>query len=217
MHILYHDAAVAVCVKPVGAECERELPALLARALGGQAEDFFCVHRLDRVVGGVMVYARTAKSAAALSLETQQRTLQKEYLAVCAGVPEPPEGELRDWLYRDSVKARAYVVKAQRRGVKEAALSYRTLAAAPLETGSAALLRVQLHTGRFHQIRCQLAARQHPLLGDGKYGSRVSGCTVALWSASLAFRHPLSGETLRFSAPPPAAFPWTLFEEEHFT
>lgn len=213
MHILYKDAALAVVVKPVGVECEHELPALLSAALGGRSEDYFCVHRLDRAVGGVMVYARTAKSAAALSQQVQQRTLQKEYLAVCSGVLTPPCGTLHDWLYKDALKGRAYVVKSPRRGVKEAVLDYEVLTTAPLEETVTSLVHIRLQTGRFHQIRCQFAARQHPLLGDGKYGSRVSGCTVALWSARLSFSHPVNGKALHFSAPPPVLFPWSLFDE----
>lgn len=217
MRILYEDAALVVCVKPVGAECEHELPTLLAAALGGKAEDYFCVHRLDRAVGGVMVYARTVESAAALSRQVQQRTLQKEYLAVCSGALVPADGEMRDFLYKDALKGRAYAVKSSRRGVKEAVLRYKTLATAPREETTVSLVHVRLQTGRFHQIRCQFAARQHPLLGDGKYGSRVSGCTTALWSARLGFCHPTGGKALHFSAPPPVLFPWTLFNATHFS
>lgn len=217
MRILHQDAALVVCVKPVGVECEHELPALLAEALGGAAQDYYCVHRLDRMVGGVMVYARTTKSAAALSQQVQRRTLKKEYLAVCSGTLTPEGGEMRDFLYKDALKSRAYVVKSARRGVKEAVLQYETLAVSPWEAQDVSLVRVRLHTGRFHQIRCQFAARQHPLLGDGKYGSRVSSCTAALWSARLRFRHPMQGAEMTFSAPPPALFPWALFDPTYFT
>lgn len=217
MRILYEDAALVVCVKPVGVECEHELSALLAEASGGTAQDYFCVHRLDLAVGGVMVYARTAKSAAALSQQVQQRTFKKEYLAVCSGAIVPAEGEMRDFLYKDTLKGRAYPVKSARRGVKEAVLHYVTLAVAPFEEATVSLVHIRLQTGRFHQIRCQFAARQHPLLGDGKYGSRVSGCTVALWSARLTFRHPVSGASMCFSAPPNAQFPWSAFDPTYFT
>ena len=213
--LLFVDTDIAVCVKPVGCECEHELPALLAAALGGDAASFRCVHRLDRAVGGVMVFARTQNAAAHLSRQVQLRTLEKEYLAVCPGVPAPREGEMQDWLFKDSAKQKSFTVRAPRGGVKEARLAYRVLEAQ--ETGGAqrSLVRVLLYTGRFHQIRCQFAVRGWPLLGDGKYGSRERGCTVALWSARLAFAHPASGRRVAFAAPPPHSFPWDGFSAAH--
>ena len=213
--LLFVDTDIAVCVKPVGCECEHELPALLAAALGGDAASIRCVHRLDRAVGGVMVFARTQNAAAHLSRQVQLRTLEKEYLAVCSGVPAPREGEMQDWLFKDSAKQKSFTVRAPRGGVKEARLAYRVLEAQ--ETGGAqrSLVRVLLYTGRFHQIRCQFAVRGWPLLGDGKYGSRERGCTVALWSARLAFAHPASGRRVAFAAPPPHSFPWDGFSAAH--
>lgn len=209
--ILHADGELVVSCKSVGCECEHELPALLAELLHCKAEQLYCVHRLDRAVGGVMVYARTARAAAALSRQIQEGRFRKEYLAVCAGIPTPAEAELRDFLFKDSLKQKSFVVSSPRRGVKEAVLRYRVLETAEVNGASASLLRVALETGRFHQIRCQLASRGHPLLGDGKYGSRERGCTVALWSCRLSFRHPRTGEALTFTAPPPALFPWNGF------
>lgn len=245
--ILYADDALVVCRKAVGCECEHELPALLAEALHCKADHLYCVHRLDRAVGGVMVYARTRTAAASLSRAIQEGSLQKEYLAVCAPSPAPAAAELRDLLFKDSLKQKSYVVSTPRRGAKEAVLHYRTLArtelpatSAPRGTKppahdgaaesvrgteppaldgaangargvSAALLHIVLETGRFHQIRCQLAAHGHPLLGDGKYGSRVRGCTVALWSHRLTFPHPKTNRRVTYTAIPPATFPWSLF------
>ena len=203
-----------VCVKRPGQECEKELPALLAAALGGEASDYYCVHRLDRAVGGVMVYARHPKAAAALSAQMQERRFQKEYLAVAGGIPEPAEGVMRDYLYKDKARGRAFPVKRLRRGVKEAELEYRTLAAGRVNGSPAALVRVKLHTGRFHQIRCQFASRQMPLLGDGKYGSREKGCRVALFNAGLGFDHPKTGKRLFFEALPERVFPWDAFGAE---
>lgn len=209
--ILHAERSFLVCCKPVGVECEHELPALLAEALHCKAEELYCVHRLDRVVGGVMVYARTRSAAAELSRQVQERTLQKEYLAVCEGVPAPREGTLRDYLYKDTVRQKSFPVASPRRGVKEAVLDYAVLQEAALSGVSAALVHVKLQTGRFHQIRCQFAARTHPLLGDGKYGSRERGCTTALWSCRLAFLHPLTRAPLAFEAAPPQCFPWSGF------
>ena len=116
---------------------------------------------------------------------------------------------LRDLLFRDAAKNKSYVVKRPRRGVREAELSYETLA----RTAELSLVRIRLKTGRTHQIRVQFASRGLPLAWDKKYGSSLRDCPLALWSEALRFFHPLTGEELRFSAPPPDAAPWTSFAE----
>ena len=202
--ILYRDKAVAVCIKPAGTDAQRGMPALLQAQCGGA---FYCVHRLDRDVGGVMVYAASPAAAASLSRSVADGQLEKDYLAVCAGHPDPASGTLRDLLFHDTAKNKTYVVKRQRKGVKEALLQYKTLEV----SDGVSLVRVRLLTGRTHQIRVQFASRGMPLLGDVKYGSRERVRGIALWSASLSFPHPLSGERLRFSAPPPITAPWDRF------
>ena len=182
------------------------MPELLCAQCG--APRVFCVHRLDKAVGGVMVYAKDGKTAAKLSELVSSRAVTKEYLAVAPGVPDPAEGVLRDYLYHDAAKNKTYVVTRPRRGVKEAELSYAT--AARTEDGLS-LLRITLRTGRSHQIRAQLASRKLPLLGDGRYGSAVRDCGIALQAHRLAFAHPVTGETLDFTAPLPDTWPWTLF------
>ena len=203
IEILYEDAALIVCRKPVGWSSETELPAALAALTGAPA---LCVHRLDTGVGGIMVYART-KTAAALNRAITEGRFEKNYLAVCAGRPAPEAGEMRDLLFRDRGANKTYVVKRPRKGVREAALRYRVLEARE----DCSLAAVRLETGRSHQIRAQFASRAHPLLGDGKYGSRVKSQSIALWAFSLAFPHPVTAERMRFSASPPAEPPWTLF------
>lgn len=203
---------VTICKEP-GAECEHEIPQLLAGALGGAAQDFYCVHRLDRAVGGVMVYARSQKAAAGLSAQIQNHEFQKEYLAVVPGVPQPPQGVLQDYLYHDKQKGKAFLVKRLRRGVKEARLEYRVLSTAQVHGEQASLVRVRLHTGRFHQIRAQFAGRKMPLLGDGRYGSREKGCGIALFSCAVGFTGP-GGKWLLTEQTPPDAFPWNCFSKE---
>lgn len=205
--ILYADAALVVCIKPAGAASEgtdaAAMPQLLAAQLGCPV---YPVHRLDQPVGGVMVYAKTQKAAAALCAQMAAEQFEKTYLAVLPAPMESAAGTLRDLLFYDRRRGKSFVVERPRAGVKEASLSYETL-----ESGAAGcLVRVRLHTGRTHQIRVQFAARKHPLMGDGKYGSRVK-CNVALWSHVLRFCHPADGRELRFSAPPPDAFPWGGF------
>ena len=197
-----------VCVKPAGLLSERGgLPELLEQQCGGQA---FPVHRLDRDVGGVMLYARSRESAAALSAMIAAQRMEKEYLAVVEGKPEAESGELQDLLYHDAAKNKSYVVRRERKGVKRAALSYRLLQTAETQQGTLSLLRIRLHTGRSHQIRVQFASRKLPLAGDARYGSSFRG-GIALWSASLRFPDPDTGAAQCFSVLPAESWPWDLF------
>lgn len=207
LSILDLQSEYVIVRKLPGQECEHELPELLDSELGGE---HYCVHRLDRTVSGVMVYARTKAAAAALSAQMQDGSFEKDYLAVLPNVPEANEGELRDFLFKDSLKGRAFVVKHKRSGVKEAVLSYSVLDTVPYGERMAALVRVKLHTGRFHQIRCQFASRGLPLLGDGKYGSREK-CPIALLSCRISFLHPKTRERVEYRLAPEDAFPWNLF------
>ncbi len=137
--------------------------------------------------------------------------LLKTYRAVIAGGPDealPPQGILRDYLFKDSRKGRVFPVKRPRKGVREAVLEYCIVETAP--DGSLSLAEITLHTGRTHQIRVQCPSRKHPLYGDGKYGSRFKG-DIALQSAGLQFVHPETGKPMAFSLPLPAAAPWKSF------
>ena len=214
VQILQAEKEYVVLCKAPGCECEHQVPQLLADALGGTAQNFYCVHRLDRTVGGVMVYARSAKAAAALSAQIQEHRFQKEYFAVVQGSVQPPRGVLQDYLYHDKRKGKAYAVKSLRKGVKQAELEYKTLAEAAQNGETISLVWVRLHTGRFHQIRAQFAARKMPLLGDGRYGSREKGCGIALFSCKIGFDSPAGSQRITASQMPPEQFPWNLFEWE---
>ena len=187
MEILYSDEDIVVCIKPVGVDSEKELPELLGGTI-------YPVHRLDKNVGGVMVYARTKQSAAALSKAVQDGTMVKEYLATVHGVP-PESGDWTDLLWKDSGKNKVFVVKRERKGVKKARLEFRRLT-----KGENALVRIRLHTGRSHQIRVQFASRGFPLVGDHKYGSRDSAVAPMLYSCRLTF--PYKKELRSFEAWP---------------
>ncbi|MCI6228899.1 MAG: RNA pseudouridine synthase [Firmicutes bacterium] len=191
MEILYSDNEIAVCVKPVGLDSESEVPAALKELLGG---DIFTLHRLDKNVGGVMVYARAKAAAAALSRAIQEGTMVKEYVAMVHGTP-PESGDWEDLLWKDSRKNKVFVVKRMRGGVKKARLEFVRLAA-----GEESLVRIRLHTGRSHQIRVQFASRGYPLVGDHKYGARDSSPAPMLFSCKLAF--PWKGKTAQFEAKP---------------
>ena len=204
MEILFYDKDLAVCVKPVGLDSEAQVPAELKKALGGE---IFPVHRLDKNVGGVMVYARTKQAAATLSRAVQDGAMVKEYVAMVHGLP-PESGDWEDLLWKDSRKNKVYVVKRERSGVKKARLEFTRLSA-----GECSLVRVRLHTGRSHQIRVQFASRRHPLWGDGKYGSRIKG-DIALQSARLRFIHPDTGKVMDFRLPVPGTWPaWGIRQE----
>ena len=194
MDILYSDWDLAVCVKPVGLDSEQEVPAALKEQLGG---DIFPIHRLDKNVGGVMVYARTRQAAAALSKAVQEGSMVKEYVAKVHGTP-PESGILTDLLFKDSRKNKVFVVKKQRAGVKPARLEYTTL-----QAGDPSLVAIRLHTGRSHQIRVQFSSRGFPLVGDHKYGSRAEETAPMLFSCRITF--PYKGKPHRYSALPPWA------------
>ena len=187
MEILYSDEHIVVCVKPVGVDSEHELPALL----GGE---IYTLHRLDKNVGGVMVYAKNKTAAAKFSKLIQDGQLIKEYVAMVHGQP-PEEGDWQDLLFKDSRKNKVFVVKKQRAGVKAARLEFKRLTA-----GERSLVRVRLHTGRSHQIRVQFSSRGFPLVGDHKYGSRAAETEPMLYSCCLTF--PYNGETVRFESYP---------------
>lgn len=187
MEILYQDSDIIVCIKPVGIDSEHELP----QALGGE---IYTVHRLDKNVGGVMVYARAKAAAAALSKAAQDGAMVKEYVATVHGAP-PENGDWEDWLFKDSRKNKVFVVKKQRAGVKKARLTYRAL-----RVGEESLVRIRLYTGRSHQIRVQFASRGYPLVGDHKYGSRDEKTAPMLFSCCLRF--PYKGKEVCFEALP---------------
>ena len=207
MEILYQDANILVCIKPARVLSTDEpggLPELVREALGDPKADVRTVHRLDRVVSGVMVLARSANAASELSRQIREDKFRKEYLAVVHGKPENPEGTLRDLLARDKARRMTFVAEAPGKGVQEAALSYRVLEYA----NGMSLVRVRLHTGRTHQIRVQFSM---PLVGERKYAVWNDPCELALWSAKIGFYHPGTGEWVEFSKEPPAVFPWTEF------
>jgi len=191
MEILYSDKNIAVCIKPAGLDSEAEVPASLEEVLGGE---IYPIHRLDKNVGGVMVYARTKQAAAALSKAVQEGTMVKEYVAMVHGTP-PESGDWTDLLFKDSSKNKVFVVKKERKGVKKARLEFRTLSA-----GEESLVRIRLHTGRSHQIRVQFSSRGFPLVGDHKYGSRDEKTAPMLFSCCITF--PWKGEMKRFEAMP---------------
>ncbi len=213
--ILYEDKNITVCVKPplILSQQDEKGSADMVSLLSAQTKvQHKCVHRLDFGVGGTMVYAKNDVAASKLSAAIQNRSFEKEYLAVIYGIPQEKSGTYKDLLFKDSKKNKSYVVDRVRKGVKEASLEYRLLDTKETEKGPLSLVWIKLHTGRTHQIRVQFASRKTPLLGDGKYGSRTNEKVTALWSYRTTFPHPLTQKNLSFESLPDNHFPWNLFE-----
>ena len=208
MEILYKDNDIVVCVKPARVLSTDEpggMPELVRTALGDPKADVRTVHRLDRVVSGLMVLARSAQAASELSRQIRQDQFEKEYLAVLHGCPPAMEGTLTDLLLRNKQERKTYVVQEPGKGVQEAILTYRVLRTAE----DLSRVRIRLITGRTHQIRAQFSSRGLPLVGDRKYAVLDDPCEIALWSYRLSFTHPVSGKPMEFTLEPPECYPWS--------
>lgn len=208
LDILYADRDILVCIKPARVLSTDEpggLPSLVRAALGDEKADVRTVHRLDRVVSGVMVLARNAKAASELSRQIRDDEFEKEYLAVVHGKPEEDNGTLTDLLYRDKARKMTMVTTEPAKGVQEAILDYELLN----HDQEMSRVKILLRTGRTHQIRVQFSSRNMPLVGERKYCTLEDPCEIALWSHQIAFTHPATGDRVVFSKEPPQIFPWT--------
>ena len=208
--ILHKNDHFLVCLKPARGRSTDEpggMPELCRNALGNPKADVRTVHRLDQVVSGLMVLARTKRAASDLSAQIRDGIFYKEYAAVLHGCPESPSATLRDLLWRSKPERKTYVVTEPGKDVQEAIPNYEVLA----QTDAFSRGRSELITGRTHQIRCQFSSRNLPLVGDRKYSENEDNCEIALWSSLLRFKHPKTGEALTFTAPPPDEFPWNYF------
>lgn len=208
MEFLYKDPDIVVCIKPARVLSTDEpggMPELVRQALGDPTADVRTVHRLDRVVSGLMVLARSPQAASELSRQIREDQFQKEYLAVLHGCPDAPTGRLTDLLLRNKQERKTYVVTEPEKGVQEAILDYQVLRT----TEKFSRVRIQLITGRTHQIRAQFSSRGMPLVGDRKYSTLDDPCEIALWSYRLAFTHPVSGKPMEFALEPPPVYPWS--------
>lgn len=209
MDILYQDKDIVLCIKPPRVLSTDEpggMPELVRQALGDPIADVRTVHRLDRVVSGLMALARNQKAASELSRQIREGEFDKEYLAVIHGRPECASGTFTDLLLRDKRERKTYVVTELAKGVQEAVLEYRLLSC----VDEMSKVSIHLITGRTHQIRAQFSSRGLPLVGDRKYSLLEDDCEIALWSHRLSFRHPSTGEPMEFRVQPPNEFPWHL-------
>ena len=197
LEILFEDEFLIVCIKPVGLLSQSDskggesMISLLEEHTGNR---IYPLHRLDREVGGVMIYAKTKESAAALSRDIAENRLKKEYVAVIHGTPKEKEAVLQDLLFKDSNKNKSFVVKKERKGVKKASLEYKTI----VSNNDLTAVEILLHTGRTHQIRVQFASRKMPLAGDKKYGARDDFKNIGLMSYRVEFFHPKTNKSIIF-------------------
>lgn len=228
MAILYEDNHLLGIEKPVNVPTQEDAsgdPDLLSllkediKERYGKPGNVYLglVHRLDRPVGGAMIFAKTSKAASRLSDAVRTRRFEKSYVAVVRGIPPQPKGRLTDTLLKDERTNTVSVVPPGTPGAKDAVLDYRVVASSPDEGLS--LLQIKLHTGRPHQIRVQLSALGCPLYGDQKYGASVNkpGEQIALWSIYVGVPHPVSKEPIDLISLPPRLYPWDLWERHLYS
>lgn len=219
MKILYEDNEILVAVKPQGmpAQADKTGDLDLLSALEAYAKQpLGLLHRLDRPVGGVMLFAKEKKAEAFLAKEIQERRLKKSYLTVLCGRLPAEEGKLEDYLLKNARTNLSEVVSKERKGAKRAVLRYRRLAEKETEAGVLTLAEIELETGRHHQIRVQTSHAGVPIWGDKKYNQNFPkrGKTeIALWSYRLEGIHPKTKEPFSFTAKPEKE-PFSLFAEE---
>ena len=170
------------------------------------------VHRLDRPVGGIMIFAKTSKAASRLSNEVREKVFKKKYLAVVDGKIEEEKGTLEDYLYKDQRNNISKVVNKDKKNAKIAKLDYEVLKYNKIKDLS--LVKINLHTGRHHQIRVQLSNFGHSIFGDQKYGKRGKGKQIALWAYELTIKHPTTKEEMTFKDLPEPKGTWCILRED---
>ncbi len=221
MKIIFEDNHLLVVEKPVNVPSQQDesgdpdmltiLKEDIKRRYNKPGNVFLgLVHRLDRPVGGVMVFARTSKAASRLSEQVRSRTFKKTYLAVVHGIIDKQEGTLKNYLLKDNDKNIVKAVNENTEGSKLAVLDYMVVSSCQ----NLSLVKINLHTGRPHQIRVQFAQIGHSLFGDRKYGAKLSkdGQQLALWSHGLIIEHPTLKTELKFESNLPDIVPWSYFK-----
>ena len=221
LKVLYEDNHIIVVVKPVNIPSQgdktgdEDMLTIIKRYLKekyNKPGDVYLglVHRLDRPTGGVMVFARTSKAASRLSEQVRNKEFHKKYLCIVDGKMEDAKGTFRDFLWKNEKTNMSKVVKEGTKNAKEAILDYEVVKYN--EEINMSVVKVDLHTGRHHQIRVQFSSRNHSLSGDQKYGTRGRGKGLALWAYSLSFTHPVKKEVMTFEEFPEIEGSWKILE-----
>lgn len=205
IQILFEDRDVIVCIKPCGilSQADKNNNPNMIDILEKHCQtQIFPIHRLDREIGGVMVYAKTKTAAASLSTQILNAEFVKEYIAMIHSKPNDISGEMVDFLFKDSSKNKSFVVKKERKGVKKAILKYDTLKTFSIDDEEFSIVQIKLITGRTHQIRVQFSSRKMSLVGDRKYGGKDNFDNIGLWSYKISLLHPRTKKLLEFSLLP---------------
>ncbi|MGF7057993.1 RluA family pseudouridine synthase [Brassicibacter mesophilus] len=227
-NIIFEDKNILVVEKPPMVPCQsdkskdEDLINILINHLKGKnvhlVEPYLgLVHRLDRPVGGAMVFAKTKESNSNLSKQISERRFNKQYLTIVCGKPETISGSLNDFLKKLVTVNMSKVVSKESKGAKEAVLDYQVLDSIQTEEyDDLSLLKINLKTGRHHQIRVQLSNAGWPIWGDNKYNKvfvkKKEWTQISLWSYKLAFNHPVKKTQLSFTSLPSNEYPWNLFD-----
>lgn len=210
--VIYEDNHLLVVIKPqnVPTVADSSQDESLQESLKAYTGGFVgIVHRLDRVTGGVMVFAKTSKAASRLAEQIKDGTFKKTYYAVVNGVPKERTATLVNWLAKDSNRNLVAVVPQTTTGAKRAELTYQTVDTVQGDT----LVAVQLATGRSHQIRVQMKHIGNPIVGDVRYGGSRKGVKdIALWAYQLEFNHPTTHDRMKFIVNPPEDGAWAKFD-----
>ncbi len=222
LKVLYEDNHLIVVEKPVNIPSQGDktgdvdmlsiIKAYLKEKYNKPGDVYLgLVHRLDRPTGGVMVFAKTSKCASRLSEQVRNKEFHKQYLCIVDGKLEENKGTFRDYLYKNEKNNTSRIAKPNEKNAKEAILDYEVIKYN--DEINLSVVKVNLHTGRHHQIRVQFASRNHSLYGDQKYGARGRGKQLALWAYSLSFRHPTTKEELTFEDYPEKIGSWKILED----
>lgn len=216
MKVLYEDKYLLVVYKDYGITTqenkinEKCLLDLIREERDNKDLYLALINRLDKEVTGIVLIAKTKETAAKLNSMQQERQIKKEYLAMVTGTPEEANGRFDDLLFKDSSKNKTYVVDRMRKGVKNASLLYELIKTFEYDDVLCSYVRVNLLTGRTHQIRVQFSSRKMPILGDNKYGSSIKSCKMALTCAKIEFVHPITKKLVSVETTPPNEMPWSM-------
>ena len=221
LKVIYEDNHIIVVEKPVNVPSQGDktgdidmltiIKAYLKEKYNKPGNVYLgLIHRLDRPVGGVMVFAKTSKAAARLSEQVREKIFRKTYLVIVNGRMQERSGELKDYLLKNERNNMSRVVKEGTKNAKLAILDYEELKYN--EETNLSLLKVNLHTGRHHQIRVQFSSRNHSIYGDQKYGGRGHGKQICLWAYELSIKHPITKEEMTFKSIPEVNGSWKIIE-----
>ena len=222
LNVIYEDNHIIIVEKPVNIPSQGDktgdidmltrIKAYLKEKYNKPGDVYLgLVHRLDRPTGGVMVFAKTSKAASRLSEQVRNKEFHKKYLCIVDGKMESKTGTFKDYLVKNERTNMSRIAKKDEKNAKEAILDYEVLKYN--EEINMSVVKVDLHTGRHHQIRVQFASRNHSLSGDQKYGTRGRGKQLALWAYYLSILHPITKERMEFSVEPEHIGSWKILDD----